>query len=471
MVDPKKRAASARRHTPSPHMDDPRAAALQVLGQLDSNAGATLDRLLEEAAPMLAGLTRRDRALFNQLVYGVLRWRLRLDAVITAHADRPLNHISPTVRNILRLGLFQIQFMDRIPASAAVNTAVDLAKTGSAIKASGFINAVLRGVLRDPKRFCPPDAAEDPVGHLTLTHSLPRWLAARWIDRLGWDAAGRLGAAVNAIPPISLRCNALKNSLPQLMAALQPDAEQIQPLEAVPGALNLLGPRGPIQTLPAFLDGRFAVQDGAAQLVSLLLAPRPGETVLDACAGLGGKTAHIAQLMENKGRLVSMDHLPDKLERLENEARRLGVAIIESRCVDLDRPIDPLQVPRFDRILLDAPCSGLGVLRRNPDAKWSSRKKDIGRFAKRQIRLLGNLAPLVKTSGVIVFAVCSMEPEENEQVVAHFLKKHPNFAICSSQSIEEKSVHPFLDADGFLRTAPHIHQLDGFFAARLVRRC
>lgn len=449
---------------------DARAATLHILEQLDSRP-ATLDSILETEAAMIDALARRDRALFNQLVYGVLRWRLRLDAVISAHASRPLKKIAPTVRNLLRLGLFQIRFLDRIPASAAVNTTVALAKIHRASKAAGFVNAVLRSALRDPDRDGIPDAAADPVGHLSVSQSMPRWLIARWIDRLGPDETASLCESVNTIPPTVLRCNALKNSLPELMEVLAADAERVVPLAEVPGALQLIRPRRAIHRMQAFADGRFSVQDGAAQLISLLLDPRPGETVLDACAGLGGKTTHLAQRMENRGRVVALDHVAAKLARLEKEARRMGLAIIETRRTDLNRPIDPADLPRFDRILLDAPCSGLGVLRRNPDAKWSSLKKDIAGFTRRQARFLERLAPLVKKQGTLVFAVCSMEPEENESVVKQFLKKHPNFAISAHQTIAEKSVLPFMGADGFFRTAPHTHHMDGFFAARLTRMC
>jgi 16S rRNA (cytosine967-C5)-methyltransferase len=448
---------------------DPRAAALTVLKQL-GNRNTTLDHILDTIAPAIDKLSRRDRALFNQLVYGVLRWRLRLDAVIDTHANRPLKKIAPTVLNILRLGLFQILFMDRIPSSAAVNASVNLVRTQRASSAAGFVNAVLRSALRNPQRFRLPDAGTSPVEHLALSAALPHWLAARWIKRMGFASAGRLCDAINTIPPISLRCNGLKNELPELVTALSTDAQRIDPMPTVPGGVNLIGPRRSIPRMQAFAEGRFAVQDGAAQLVSFLLAPRPGEQVLDACAGLGGKTTHLAQIMRNQGRIIALDHDSLKLTRLEAAARRLGVAIIDTQTGDLNQPPAPRGLPRFDRVLLDAPCSGLGVLRRNPDAKWSSRKADIARCADRQVRFLDGLAPLVKPGGILVFAVCSMEPEENEQVIARFLKKHANFAISASQAIEAASVQPFIGRDRFFRTAPHINDLDGFFAARLRRR-
>jgi 16S rRNA (cytosine967-C5)-methyltransferase len=429
----------------------------------------TLDAVLDDFAPMLTGLSRRDRALFNQLVYGVLRRRLRLDAVVAAYAERPFKKISPPILNILRLGLFQILFMDRIPESAAVNTAVNLVRARKASKAAGFVNALLRNALRDPDRFCIPDALDSPVDHIAVAHAFPHWLASRWISRMGVDQTDRLCAAMNTIPPITLRCNGLKNNLAELVKALSDQAEAIEILDTVPGGVNLIRPRHPIPEMKAFVDGRFSVQDGAAQLVSLLLSPQPGEAVLDACAGLGGKATHLAQIMDNRGAIVAMDNVDAKLTRLENEAHRLGVSIIRTRRADLNRPLASETLPRFDRILLDAPCSGLGVLRRNPDAKWSSQPADIARLAKRQARFLDHLAPLVNKNGVLVFAVCSLEPEENEEIIKTFLKNHANFAITGAHSMEEKTVLPFLGEDGFFRTTPHMDHMDGFFAARLQR--
>ncbi len=447
----------------------PRAAALTVLDRQEQD-NLTLDRVLDDLAPAATALSRRDRALYNQLVYGVLRWRSRLDAVMGAHASRPVHQITPTIRNILRIGLFQLLLMDRIPASAAVNTSVDLVRRNASPRSAGFVNAVLRSALRHPERSGLPDAHQSPAAHMAGAKSFPLWLITRWTDRLGRAAVGRLCDAINAVPPITLRCNRLKNSPTELVAALTSQVEQVNILDGVCGALNIIGPCTPIAQMRAFADGRFAVQDGAAQLVSQLLAPQPGETVLDACAGLGGKTTHLAQLMQNWGDVVAMDNAPAKLACLEKEAHRLGIGIIRTRSVDLDCMPADASLPRFDRILLDAPCTGLGVLRRNPDAKWSSRESDIARCARREARFLERVTGLVKAGGVLVFAVCSMEPEENEQVIAHFLKKHPDFAIDDHRSSETDAVAAYLDADGFLRTAPHIHGLDGFFAARLRRK-
>jgi 16S rRNA (cytosine967-C5)-methyltransferase len=245
--------------------------------------------------------------------------------------------------------------------------------------------------------------------------------------------------------------------------------EGVELLNHVPGAANLKRPKSPVAEMKAFQEGRFAIQDGAAQLVSLLLSPEPGETVLDACAGLGGKTTHIAQLMKNRGSVIAIDHMAKKLSQLEIEAKRLAISIIRTLPLNIDQPIDENLLPRFDRILLDAPCTGLGVLRRNPDAKWSAGKKDRYRYADRQQRLLDHLAPMLKTGGTLVYSVCSMEPEETEDVVLRFLKNHPNFVIKKEHALEEKAVAPFLTPKGHLRTDPYLHGLDGFFAVRLCR--
>ena len=304
---------------------------------------------------------------------------------------------------------------------------------------------------------------------MALDKSFPHWLVSRWIDRYGTTQTAALCDVMNSVPPLTLRCNGLKNDLVQLMEALDDQAADIQSLATLPGALNLTGPRCPIHEMQAFKGGRFAVQDGAAQLVSLYLSPQPDETILDACAGLGGKTTHIAAMMQNRGCVVALDKVASKLTRLEHEAQRQGISIIQTRPADLNKPLSLAPHSGFDRILLDAPCTGLGVLRRNPDAKWSFQKKDIARYAERQLRFLENIAPWVTPGGILVFSVCSMEPEENEGVIKRFLKNHPNFVISDRQTIEEKSVHPFLDPDGFLRIFPHNHQMDGFFAARLLR--
>jgi len=253
------------------------------------------------------------------------------------------------------------------------------------------------------------------------------------------------------------------------MAALDSEAEQVKPTAYSPDGITFSNPASPIAALSAFKAGWFQVQDEAAQLVSLLLDPHPGDSVLDACAGLGGKTGHIAQLMKNEGTLVATDVNAGKLLRLKAEMQRLGVSILSTleHDLELNWPRDQLQ--GFDRILLDAPCSGLGVMRRNPDIKWRSVKRNLKKYQTRQLRLLEKLAPLVKPGGIIVYAVCSPEPEENEAVVNDFLKNHDEFVISKESGQLPQKLCSMADAPGVFKTFPHLSQMDGFYSVRLQR--
>jgi len=437
---------------------DPRRIALQILNELDAG-GKTLDALMD-ASHESAGLSeKRDKALMQALVYGVLRWRSRLDEVVSHFSKTSLRKIEPKVLNILRLGIYQIVFMDRIPPSAAVNTSVEMAKSVSASWTVRFVNAVLRKAVAGP---LPPSSGA------AVEKSIPGWLLARWIHRFGTSGTDAICDAVNGIPPITVRTNTLRTAREALIADFSGHAEGISTTEFSPEGISFFNPKGSVSDMPGFQNGEFQVQDEAAQLAGHILAPKPGETVLDACAGLGGKTGHAAQLMENRGVLCAMDKDSQKLFSLEKEMRRLGISIVETCCHDLTSPFLRLHLPAFDRILLDAPCSGLGVLRRNPDAKWSVSQSDLQRLHNIQMRLIGHLAPLIKPSGILVYVVCSTEPEENESVVAKFLSSHPNFQsepICPTEFIPADSITEM----GFFKTYPHRLTMDGFFAARLRR--
>jgi 16S rRNA (cytosine967-C5)-methyltransferase len=274
---------------------------------------------------------------------------------------------------------------------------------------------------------------------------------------------------LNTIPPITLRTNTLKASRGQLTEALAGEADQIKATVYAPDGISFINPATSIPELSGFKAGWFQVQDEAAQLVSLLLDPQPGDTVLDACAGLGGKTGHIAQLMKNEGVLVALDVSESKLSRLKADMQRLGISILSTLSHNLERELPRDQLPGFDRILLDAPCSGIGVMRRNPDIKWRSSKRNLTKYKTRQLRLLENLYRLVKPSGILVYAVCSPEPEENEEVVNEFLNNHDEFAISKQFGQLPDTVCSMADVPGVFKTFPHLKQMDGFYAVRLQR--
>ncbi len=449
-----------------PH--DPRKTALDVLNTL-TRGKKTLDSILRDIPQHDRYLSRRDRALFTAMVYGVLRWRSRLDHIILHFSKIPIQKIEPGVLNILRLGLFQILYLDRIPDSAAVNTSVEMTKQIGAFRAAGFVNALLRKSATNYGSVHFPAFETDPVAFLSAGQSLPGWLAKRWLKRFDKESLMTLCNTINSVPPITIRTNTLKTAREQLILSLEKEVERIESTTTAPDGIRLFNPRRSISDLPAFNDGWFQVQDEAAQLVSLLLDPQPGESVLDACAGLGGKTAHLAQLLRNKGSIMAMDKDEKKLQQLDSEMQRLGISIVRTTCYDLNLPLDTKLLGGFDRILLDAPCSGLGVLRRNPDIKWKSSEAGLKRHAGVQKRFLENLAPLVQPNGILVYAVCSIEPEENEAVIAAFLKKHPEFVIDKSLGKLPETLHSLVEPGTGFKTLPLLNHMDGFYFVRLKR--
>lgn len=450
-----------------------RITALKILNQVEKKK-QTLDQIVEYMLGDNCPLERRDRALSNALVYGVLRWQGRLDWIIDHFSKTPLKKIEPPVLNVLRLGLFQILYLTKIPVSAAVNTSVEMVKSFSPQWTVKYVNGVLRNASRNHTKVPFPDSRKDPVFSLSVRKSFPKWLVKRWVGRMGIKECEDMCDFLNSIPPITVRTNTLKTSRQELIQSLENNVLNPASTECSPEGVLFTNPNKSISEFQAFKDGWFQVQDEAAQIVSLLMNPEPGETVLDACAGLGGKTGHIAQLMKNQGKIIASDRDSRKLNQLESEMSRLGVSIVISETKGFMQQPDKKEFNRFDRILVDAPCSGLGVIRRNPDAKWSVTKNDLKKCQKKQLVLLENVAPLVKVGGCIVYTVCSMEPEENETVIQCFLANNKNYShtgfdpekLTDIKLPQESSI---LDKIGYFKTIPHIHKTDGFFSACLKR--
>jgi len=445
-----------------------RRVALSVLNLLETS-NLTLDSLLSQAFEQRPKLIQPDRALANELVFGVLRWRGRLDWVVRHLSNTPIHKIDPSVLNTLRLGLYQILFLSRIPVSAAVNDSVELAKEKAPLWVVRFVNAVLRTAADRAKNLPLPDERDDPVAAISVRESHPPWMVRRWLDRLGMEETTKLCRANNQIPPVTVRTNTLQISRERLRSSLMAHVREMNPTRFAPEGLALRGLEQPFAEMPPFCHGWFQVQDEAAQLIAHLLDPKPGETILDACAGFGGKTGHTAQLMNNSGAIKAMDQHAWKLRSLETSMKRLGISTVTTWHHDLTSPVPEDLEGVFNRILLDAPCSGLGVIRRNPDTKWKKQKEDLTRFHDRQLGFLACLAPLVKRGGWLVYCVCSLEPEEGDGVVEDFLKSHGDFAICRSPSRLPEMDNHFFDGSGMFRTVPQEHSMDGFFAVRLQR--
>ena len=447
---------------------NPRAMALKVLIRWEVKK-PLLDEVLSEVLDKSVLPDPRDQGLVAELINGVVRHLSYLDYLLSRVSKKPLSKMDPEVRNALRLGAYQLLFT-RVPEHVAVAETIKILKRRRGQWVVNFVNAILRELARKKDDIPLPPREMDPVSYLCVRYSYPRWLVERWLARFGEAETEALLEAGNERPVLVVRVNTLRLTREQLLIYLKSEIPEVAPCKYSPDGLALHGFQGRITTLKAFKVGWLQVQDEASQLVSYLVAPRPGERILDACAGVGGKTTHLAQLMRNTGRLYALDVLPWRLERLKENAARLGVTNIEVLTADATRAIETLGGKFFDRILVDAPCTGTGVIRRHPDIKWARGPEDLIRVPEKQLNLLKSLAPLLKKGGVMVYATCSLEPEENEEVIARFLEEVPGFEVESAAKVLPEPARALVDEKGFMRTYPHRHGLDGFFGARLRKR-
>ncbi len=414
-------------------------------------------------------LDSRDRALVTELVYGVLRWQGRLDWIIDQQSNISPDKIDLPVRLILRLAAYQLLFLERIPPAAAVNEAVELTKASQPQHVVRFVNGVLRTISRKAKILKDASLEGSPAERLAVQYSYPVWLVQHWLTELGEQETEALCTASNQVPPTSVRVNTLKTTVEAMVATFKDLGFSVEVGNLVPEAVHLRSIRMDLSGLLQYQRGEFQVQDEASQLVGHLVQPQPGERILDACAGMGTKSTHLAQLMENHGKVTAVDSQGWKLSRLMENARRLQISCIEPLETDVLTLKRSRELPPFHRILLDAPCSGLGVLRRNPDIKWKVQRKDFRRLHLVQKQMLSRLAPLVQPGGVLVYATCTVTSEENETTVKDFLSEHPGFYLEPARPYLPPGCGGTVDRIGALQTWPHRHGVDGFFAARLRR--
>ncbi|MBE3577341.1 MAG: 16S rRNA (cytosine(967)-C(5))-methyltransferase RsmB [Limnochordales bacterium] len=447
-----------------------RDVALRVLLTVEeADAFATLS-LHEELKR--ARLNVREAALASQLVYGTLRWRGRLDWQLELFLKRPLEKLDPPVRNALRLGLYQALFLHSIPVPVAVHESVELVRRSGCRGAAGFVNAVLRKAVQAKVRQLLPPLAKHPAEHLAIRYSHPLWLVERWINRLGCRETARLCLANNRWPPLTLRTNLLRISRIELIAALAREGVRAVPGRYAPEAVLVEHLPG-IESSAAFRAGFFQVQDESSMLVAHLMAPGPDDLVLDLCSAPGGKTTHLAEYMGGSGRVIAFDPKPAKLRLVASAARRLGLSNIETRVADA-RQVSGYEA---DRVLVDAPCSGLGVLRRRPELRWRRSRDDIRQLVQLQREILAAAARLVRPGGVLVYSTCTTEPEENEENVGWFLNTHSNFRLdvaraflpVPADALQQAVIRLPGSGGECLQLWPHRHGTDGFFMARLTR--
>ena len=434
-----------------------RRIAAEVLQRV-ATGGAFANLALDAALRQAGVLEPREAALATELSYGTLRWQLQLDRAIAAHSDRPPDELDENVRIALRMGAFELLHHEKVPAHAVVNEAVELAKELGSARASGFVNAVMRKLAETRAPPAPPSREVDPAGYIAAVTAHPRWLVERWLSWLPADEVLKLCEANQVIAPATVRARRGKRD--EAMQALKAAGLEVTPGRYAPEAL-VLGPGAPpALDIEGHEEGLFQAQDEAAQLVSLFCAPGPEWRVLDACAAPGGKACHLAEL---SGSVLAVDLHARKVKQIAEAATRLGLGNLQVLAADAGLPIPGAAEASFDLVLLDAPCSGLGTLRRHPEVKLRRTATDIDRLASLQAKLLASVQRYVKPGGLLVYALCTLTREECDEQVERFLKAFPQFQLDPPP--------PGFPADCIdghhLRTLPHRTGTDGFFAARL----
>ncbi len=407
------------------------------------------------------GLFGAEKALYTALFYGVIERKLTLDYYIDALSERA--EIDPAVRIILRMGLYQLIYMDKIPESAAVNESVKLATRFYAKKNSDkFINALLRNYLRKKDSLPLPSKKDDPISYLSVSYSVPAWICSLWVDAYGMEDAERILQTVNSHPAMTLRVNTLVTTQDALLARLAEMDIRAQKSKLAKNSI-VLSHAVPLSKLEAMHpEGGarlFFIQDEASSLAVDVMDARAGETILDACACPGGKSFGMALSMENKGRICSYDLHKNKLSLIETGATSLGIEIIETGVQNAAKFNEAF--PKFDKILCDVPCSGLGVIAKKPDIRYKN-KEDIVRLPLLQGEILETCAGYLKDGGTLVYSTCTINPEENADIVNSFLAKHPEFSLCPFEAGEKKTC-------GMIEILPFWFETDGFFIAKLKK--
>ena len=454
-----------------------RKVALECLLAL-SHTSASIASVVDSAFGRYA-IDGRERRLINGLVYGVIRWQRQLDWVLNQFIN-PRFQLDARHRNILRLGAFQLLHLDGIPAHAAIYETVQLAtshlrKPSSGRKTAGFINAVLRSVQRKGTALTYPPLDANPIEHIAVSLSYPTWLVKQWLQTRGVSWTLAFCHASNQIAPLALRVNSLLTQREEVCQSLG--------ASGIDATLSKIAPDGLVlknraitafdtvgdQTLKNVLNREgIYVQDESAMLVPHLLSPGDAQFIVDFCAAPGGKTTHLAQLMGNAGKIIAVDMSPKKVTLLQKNCRRVGAHNVETQVIDATKE-DLGFIKTADAVLIDAPCSGFGTLRRHPDIRWNKTFEQVRALSEIQYNLLKNTAQHIKPGGILVYSTCSIEPMENEEVIQRFLRDFPMYTIENARRFLPDIPASAITPQGFLQTFPHEHGVDGAFAARLRR--
>ncbi len=444
---------------------NPRQLALQILRDIERRNTYTdiaIDRAFHQTT-----LNPRDRSLCTELVYGIVRHQRTLDSLIDQLGKKTSQQQPPDLRRILHIGLYQLRYLNNIPPSAAVNTSVELTSQVNGLqRLSGVVNGILRQYIRGSEAnhdlLILPN---DPVKKIAILYSFPDWIIKTWVQQWGEETTEKLCHWFNQTPSIDIRINPLKTTLEDIETKFTEAGINVTRLANFSMSLRLQGKIGAIQSLPGFQQGHWTVQDSSAQLVSYLLAPQPGETIIDACAAPGGKTTHIAELMGDQGTIWACDRTPSRLKKVQQNAQRLelkSIKIIEGDSRHLTQFMES-----SDRVLVDAPCSGLGTLHRHPDIRWRQTPEKVQQLAILQQEILTQAAQWVKPQGILVYATCTLNPLENEQIIQQFLATHSHWHIETPSP--DWPFTPYVTSSGWLQIFPHEHHTDGFFMVKLKK--
>ena len=434
-------------------IDIAREVALKTLYKIDKEEAYSNIALDETIKENRHKIDDRDIGFISELVYGVTSWKLTIDEIVKMYSNIRLKKISPWILNILRLGIYQIVFLDKVPKSAAVNESVNLAKRYGHKSSSNFVNAILRKV--EKKDFETFFKIEDPIERISKTTSMPVWIIQELLKENSIEKVEEICKASNIKPKVSIRVNRLKTTKQELEKKLEENDIPFQE-----GSLEdflILEKTKNIESLDLFNNGYFTIQDEGAGLIAKVVDPKPNEMVLDACSSPGGKTTYMAELMGNKGKIVAWDLHPHRVKLVEKNAKRLGITIIETKCENASIYKEEYK-EKFDKILLDVPCLGIGVLKRKPDIKWKRKPEDIEEITEIQQKILETCSKYLKPQGELIYATCSIFSEENDKIIQKFLKNHKDFEygimniqnpMIHAQKLQKIQLYQGKENDGF----------------------
>lgn len=441
--------------------NNPREVAVKILVSINEKKAYSNIQLSK-----MEHMDPRDENLVREMVYGIIENKLYIDHIIGKASKIKLKKIHPYILEILRIGIYQILFMDKIPNSAAVNESVKLAKKYGHKGTIGYVNGILRAFVRDQEKFTYIDPS-DKINYLSIKYSHPKWMVQRWIEEFGLAFTEKLCKANNETPSLNIRVNTLKISREELISKLRNKGIQLREGKYAKDCL-IIDEANHIVSLSEYKEGLFTIQDESSMLVAQIMDPREGSTVLDVCSAPGGKSTHMAQYMNNKGMIISRDVFDHKIQLVEENANRLGIDIIKTENQDaLNRDED--LIGKMDFLLLDAPCSGLGLIRRKPEIKWNRVREDIEGLSKLQYDIINNIKDYLKPGGILVYSTCTIEKAENIDIINRFMEENTEFKLVPIENSFNNKENLNTLREGYIQLFPHIHGTDGFFIAKMVK--